>query len=153
MTLTLISPAFAEGDVIPEKHVRDGDNLMPPLKWTGAPEGTGSFALVVEDPDAPSGTFRHLAVYNIPPDQEELPQSADTAPGNRLRYAKNDFGNRRYDGPQPPEGHGPHHYHFRLAALDVPSLDLPAEAGAQEIWREAQKHAIEEADLVGIYER
>lgn len=153
MPLTLTSQAFTEGKTIPKKYARDGENLMPPLKWTGTPEGTSSFALVVEDPDAPGGTFRHLAVYDIPPDRDGLPQSVDTGSDHSLRYAKNDFGNAQYDGPQPPEGHGPHHYHFRLAALDVPSLNLPPEVGAEQIWREAQKHMLAEAELIGVYER
>lgn len=153
MPLTLMSPAFADGETIPVKYTRDDENLMPPLKWTGTPEGTASFVLLVEDPDAPSGTFRHLAVYNIPADRSGLPESVDTGPERSLRFALNDFGNERYDGPEPPKGHGPHHYHFRLAALDVPSLSLPADMGAADIWRQAAKHAIEEAELVGIYER
>jgi Raf kinase inhibitor-like YbhB/YbcL family protein len=124
------------------------------LRWSGVPDGTRSFVLIVEDPDAPSGTFRHWATYNIPPDRRELAESVETGPdGRALRYAANDFGNARYDGPEPPHGHGPHHYHFRLAALDVPSLSVPAQAGADRLWREARKHVIEEAELVGVYER
>lgn len=70
-----------------------------------------------------------------------------------MRYGQNDFGNSRYDGPEPPEGHGVHHYHFRLAAFDVPSLSVAAQVGAQQIWEEARKHLIEEAELIGTYER
>lgn len=151
MSLTLISPAFAENEPIPRKYTRDGDNLSPPLKWMGVPDNTRSFALMVEDPDAPSGTFHHCTIFNIPADHDRLPESVDTGPADWLRYAFNDFGNAAYDGPQPPPGDGPHHYHFRLAALDVPSLTVPAQAGAEEVWREARKHAIEETDLVGIY--
>lgn len=153
MTLTLMSPAFADGQPIPGKYTRDSENLSPPLKWTGAPDGVRSYALVVEDPDAPSGTFRHFAAYNIAPDRTELPQSADTGPDAAMRYGRNDFGSEAYDGPEPPHGHGVHHYHFRLAALDVPNLSLPASAGAEAVWKEAEKHAIEETELVGTYER
>lgn len=153
MTLTLMSPAFADGARIPPKYARDGENLFPPLKWTGAPEGAKSYALVVEDPDAPSGTFRHCAIYNVPGDRTGLPQSVDTAPEPAIRFGRNDFGGEAYDGPQPPPGHGVHHYHFRLAALDVPKLNLPSGTEAAAIWREAKKHAIEETDLVGTYER
>jgi hypothetical protein len=97
--LTLTSPAFAEGERIPLKYTRDGDNLSPPLRWTGVPEGTRSFVLIMEDPDAPGGTFRHWAAYNIPPDRRSLPESVETQPeGNALRYAANDFGNERYAG-------------------------------------------------------
>jgi Raf kinase inhibitor-like YbhB/YbcL family protein len=153
MPLTLISPAFADGQPIPKKYARDGENLFPPLKWTGAPDNVQSFALVVEDPDAPSGIFRHCMIYNVPADRTELQQSIDTAPDTAVRFGRNDFGGKAYDGPEPPVGHGVHHYHFRLAALDVPRLSLPPDAGAAAIWSEARKHMIEEADLVGTYQR
>lgn len=112
-----------------------------------------SLALIVEDPDAPSGLFRHAAIYDIPPNQTELAQSTDTDARSGLRFGRNDFGGEAYDGPQPPHGHGTHHYHFRLAALDVPKLDLPRGLACGAVWREVQKHVIEEADLVGTYER
>jgi Raf kinase inhibitor-like YbhB/YbcL family protein len=154
MPLTLASPAFAEGKRIPPKYSRQDKNLSPPLRWSGVPDGTRSLALIVEDPDAPSGVFRHWCVYNIRPDRDRLPESVETGPdATGLRYADNDFGYARYDGPQPPRGHGVHHYHFRLVALDVPSLDMPGKAGAAAVWKEARKHAIEEADLVGTFER
>jgi Raf kinase inhibitor-like YbhB/YbcL family protein len=154
MTLTLSSPAFAEGDSIPLKYTRDGENLAPPLRWTGAPDAVKSFLLVVEDPDAPSGTFRHFGVANIPAESDRLAESIDTAPeAAALRFARNDFGNVGYDGPEPPRGHGVHHYHFRLAALDVPHIGLPADVGVERLWQEARKHLIEEAELVGTYER
>ena len=153
MTFTLTSPAFAEGQTIPVKHTRDGENLSPPLQWTGAPDGTKSFILIVEDPDAPSGTFRHWAIYNIPADRDGLPQSVDTGLERAVRYGRNDFGNGRYDGPEPPKGHGVHHYHFRLGALDVANIEVPVDTGVEEIWRKAAKHLIGEAELTGIYER
>jgi Raf kinase inhibitor-like YbhB/YbcL family protein len=154
MTLTLISPAFADGDRIPVKYTADGENLSPPLRWSGVPEGTRSFILIVEDRDAPRSSFRHWAVFNIPPDCDHLPESLETGPHRHsLKYGQNDFGNARYDGPEPPEGSGPHHYHFRLAALDVPSLSIPHQAGAERLWKEARKHVREEAELVGIYQR
>ena len=153
MPLTLTSSAFAEGQAIPVKYTRDGENLSPPLKWTGAPDDTKSFILIVEDPDAPSGTFRHWAIYNIPADRNELPESVDTGPDHAMRYGKNDFGNARYDGPEPPRGHGVHHYHFRLGALSVPTIQVPAGMGVQDIWSQARKHLIDEATLIGTYER
>ena len=152
MTLTLMSPAFADGAPIPPKHSRNGENLFPPLKWSGAPEETRSFALMVEDPDAPSGLFRHCGVSNIPADWQMLGESADTAPGKAPRFFENDFGNARYDGPQPPAGHGRHRYRFRLVALDVPNLPVPANAGAKMMWDEARKHALAEATLTGTFQ-
>jgi Raf kinase inhibitor-like YbhB/YbcL family protein len=154
MPLTLISPAFAEGEKIPVKYTPDGENFSPPLAWSGAPDGTRSFVLMMDDPDAPSGTFHHWAIFNIPADRRQLPESLETGPDAiGLRYGRNDFDKARYDGPEPPKGHGPHRYRFRLAALDVPSLAIPAQAGAERIWKEARKHLRDEAELVGIYER
>ncbi|TJV43897.1 MAG: YbhB/YbcL family Raf kinase inhibitor-like protein [Mesorhizobium sp.] len=154
MPLTLSSAAFAEGRQIPEKYTRDGKNVSPPLKWAGVPAETKSLVLVVQDPDAPSGMFGHWAVFNISPATRELPEAESGKPGPQaLRQATNDFGNAYYDGPQPPVGHGVHHYHFRLAALDTPSLAIPASAGVERIWQEAQKHALQQAELVGTYER
>ncbi|UCI05483.1 YbhB/YbcL family Raf kinase inhibitor-like protein [Mesorhizobium sp. B1-1-8] len=153
MPLTLTSPAFADGDPIPERFARDGKNVSPPLKWSGVPDGARSLVLVVEDPDAPHGTFGHWAVLNIPPSVDQLAEAEDGRPGTgALQQARNDFGNASYDGPAPPAGHGVHHYHFRLAALDVPSLDIPGQVGVKEIWKEAQRHAIEATELVGTYE-
>lgn len=154
MALTLSSPAFSEGGPMPARFTRDGENVSPPLRWSGAPEGTRSFALVVEDPDAPSGTFGHWAVFNIPPDANELPEAADGKPGtDALRQGKNDFGNTHYDGPAPPRGDSAHEYHFRLAAPDVPSLSVPGQVGVHQLWREARKHALEETELVATYAR
>jgi Raf kinase inhibitor-like YbhB/YbcL family protein len=152
MTMTLTSPAFADGERMPDKYTRLGENLMPPLKWGGAPEEAKSFALIVEDPDAPSGTFRHCGVFNIPKDWNQLGQSADTAPGGGPRFSENDFGNARYDGPQPPKGHGLHHYRFRLAALDVPNLKVPDSAGVEAMWKEARSHILSETSLTGTFD-
>ncbi|RWQ43952.1 MAG: YbhB/YbcL family Raf kinase inhibitor-like protein [Mesorhizobium sp.] len=154
MPLTLSSSAFAEGGKIPERYTRDGKNVSPPLKWSGVPAKAKSLVLVVQDPDAPNGTFGHWAVFNIPPGVGELPDAESGKPGPAaLRQATNDFGNAYYDGPEPPIGHGIHHYHFRLAALDTPSLAIPGSAGVERIWQEAKKHVLEEAELVGTYER
>jgi Raf kinase inhibitor-like YbhB/YbcL family protein len=154
MPLTLISPVFAEGEKIPVKYTGDGENFSPPLRWSGAPDGTRSFVLIMDDPDAPGGTFHHWAIFNIPGDRTQLPESLETGPeAVGLKYGRNDFGNARYDGPKPPKGHGRHRYRFRLAALDVPSLGIPAQAGVAQIWKEARKHLRDETELVGFYER
>jgi Raf kinase inhibitor-like YbhB/YbcL family protein len=111
MPLTITSPAFKHGEVIPTRHTRDGDNLSPPLEWRDAPPETKSFVLIVEDPDAPSGTFRHWAMYNIPAGETGLPEGASGQGRSGVGEGVNGFRNTRYDGPQPPKGHGPHHYH------------------------------------------
>lgn len=153
MTLTLTSPAFADGERIPDAFARDGHNQLPPLQWSGAPEGVGSYALIVEDPDAPGGTFWHAAIYNIPADRSELSQGIKPGADASLRFGRNDFGGKGYDGPQPPHGHGVHHYHFRLMALSEPTLDLPDGADAEAVGRKAEEHALEVAEIVGTYER
>jgi Raf kinase inhibitor-like YbhB/YbcL family protein len=159
MPLKIRSTAFADGQKIPVRYVRDGDNVSPPLQWAGAPANTRSYALVVEDPDAPKGTFRHWAVYDIPADKDSLEEDCgamrghSAASGEVVRTAANDFGNRSYDGPQPPPGHGTHHYHFRLFALDVPHLDVPAGAHAGNLAQLARDHALAEAEVVGTFER
>lgn len=152
MALTLLSPAFADGDPIPQKYARTHNNLFPPLKWIGVPDATRSLALVVEDPDAPSGLFRHCGIFNIRPTWDGLPESADTIPGPAPRFSENDFGYARYDGPQPPKGDGVHHYHFRLAALRVSSLSVPSAAGAKLMWDAALKHTLAQATLTGTFE-
>ena len=152
--LTLNSPAFASNQRIPNQFSRDGGNMSPPVEWRGAPTGTRSYALVVEDPDAPHGTFRHWAAYDIPANAQRLSEGAGSRdPGAPLQMAVNDFGNPRYDGPQPPPGHGTHHYHFRLFALDVPTLDMPEGCDVEDVLEAAEDHALAEADYVGTFER
>ncbi|RUZ32453.1 YbhB/YbcL family Raf kinase inhibitor-like protein, partial [Mesorhizobium sp. M7A.F.Ca.CA.001.04.1.1] len=105
MPLALSSAAFAEGGPIPERYTRDGKNVSPPLKWSGVPDDAKSLVLVVQDPDAPSGTFGHWAVFNISAETRELPEAESGKPGpGALRQATNDFGNAYYDGPEPPVG-------------------------------------------------
>ena len=152
MTFSLMSPAFAEGQPIPKKYTRFGENIFPPLKWTGTPEGTQSFALLVEDPDAVRGVFRHCAIVNIPGNWTELPEAVDTGPDHAIKFIRNDFGNARYDGPQPPAGTGVHHYHFKLAALNTRNISISDDVGAIQAWTEARKHRIAEAALIGTYQ-
>jgi Raf kinase inhibitor-like YbhB/YbcL family protein len=151
MALKLISPAFDHGRRIPDEHARVGRNISPPLEWTGVHEGTRSFVLVVEDPDAPGSSFWHWAVYDIPGDRITLHEGEDVS---SYGLGINDFGNRGYDGPQPPRGHGVHHYHFRLAALGTDHLDgLDNSPRAAAVWDKAQKHVLNVAELIGTYEQ
>jgi Raf kinase inhibitor-like YbhB/YbcL family protein len=153
MTLEISSPAFSEGGTIPRKYTGDGENLSPPLRWRGAPRDTRSFALICEDPDAPSGMFRHWAVANIPADENGLSEGIGRAGSPSCDFARNDFGHAAYDGPAPPRGHGLHHYHFRLAALDVEEVDVPANTSADELWRIVQPHVLAQAETTGTYQR
>jgi Raf kinase inhibitor-like YbhB/YbcL family protein len=109
----LQSGAFAKGEPIPRRHGCEGQDLSPPLAWSGAPEGTRSLALVVDDPDAPGGTFTHWLGWGLDPAAERLGEGEGAAVEGR-----NDFGTSGYRGPCPPPGHGRHRYFFRLYALD-----------------------------------
>ena len=146
--LALTSDAFQDGQPIPTQYTCDGANQAPALKWGDAPQGTKSFALVIDDPDAPNGMFRHWGVYDIP-------ASARSVGGAQKVGAEvlNDFGKPGYGGPCPPKGHGPHHYHFKLFALGVDKLDLPGAAKIADVENAALKHAITQSELVGTYER
>lgn len=154
MTLTVRTPTFRKDRRIPEQFSKDGGNVSPLIKWQGAPPGTQSYALVVEDPDAPKGIFRHWAAYNIPPDMHRLDEGAGShANGAAMLTARNDFGHQQYDGPQPPPGDNPHHYHFRLFALDVPALEVQDDCSAAEVLEAARAHSLAEADAVGTFAR
>jgi hypothetical protein len=146
--LDLTSDAFRNGQPIPAQYTCDGGDQVPTLHWFDAPAGTKSFALVIDDPDAPSGTFRHWGVYDIPASARSIGggQSVGTA-------VANDFGKPGYGGPCPPKGHGPHHYHFKLFALDVEKLGLGSNAKVVDVENEAARHALARGELIGTYER
>jgi Raf kinase inhibitor-like YbhB/YbcL family protein len=144
---TLRCDAFENGQPIPARHTCDGEDLSPQLSWTEPPEDTRSLALVVDDPDAPSGTFSHWLAWGIYVGAGGLGEG-EAAP----REGRNDFGATGYRGPCPPPGHGVHHYSFRLAALDS-ELDLAAGAGKQELEQALAGRVLIVAELVGTYER
>lgn len=154
--LTIHSPSFRHGDRIPRNHTADGANLAPPLSFDGVPPGTKSLALVVEDPDAPDPAapqkiFAHWIVYNLQPSTRGLPLGADRdglPPG--ARAGRNDFGGTSYRGPEPPVGR--HRYTFRLFALDATLPDL-GRPNREELMAAMRGHIIEDAELMGVYER
>jgi phosphatidylethanolamine-binding protein (PEBP) family uncharacterized protein len=133
----LTSTAFADGATIPVKYTCDGDNLSPPLAWSFLPEGTRSLALIVHDPDAPSGDFTHWVAWNIDPEPGGLDEDA-SHPG--------------YRGPCPPPGHGPHRYFHELYALDS-ELDIEPGASREQLEEALDGHELARAQLVGTYER
>jgi len=146
--LELTSSAFANGQPIPRQFTCDGAGLTPPLKWGEPPAGTKSFALVIDDPDAPSGTFRHWGVFDIPASARAI------GGGQKIgTEVANDFGKAGYGGPCPPKGHGSHHYHFTLFALDVDKLGVSPGAKVVDVETAAHKHALAEGELVGTYQR
>ena len=152
--MRLRSSAFSDGDAIPRRFTCEGEDLSPPLHWSDAPAGTRSFIVLCDDPDAPAGNWHHWAAYNIPADIAALPDGAGR-PGAKegLKQAINDFGRPGYGGPCPPRGHGPHHYHFRLLALSTDHLAVRKDPSCRDVEREARKHLIGEATLIGSYER
>ncbi len=149
MAFQVFSSAFSEGGTIPQIHTCDGANVSPPLEWSGAPAETKSFVLVVEDPDAPSGTWTHWLVYDLSRSLQALPAGAQT----KARGGRNDFGRMDYGGPCPPRGHGPHRYYFKLLAVDVESLGQPEGLKRQELLQAVQGHVLASAVCMGRYER
>ena len=150
--LSLSSPDFSDGSFIPADYTADGQDVSPPLTWTGAPPDTQSFALVCEDLDSPSRPFVHWLAWDIPASAREVrrgvPPSADNY---AVRQGENDFRITGYRGPRPPPS-PPHHYVFRLFALDTrPELEVgaPREAFAAAI----KGHILAEASLTGLYPR
>jgi Raf kinase inhibitor-like YbhB/YbcL family protein len=143
----LTSSAFQDDAPIPRRHTCEGEDLSPPLAWTAPPEGTVSLALVVDDPDAPGGTFTHWLAWGLPGGQGGL------AEGEAPRVeGENDFGTSGYRGPCPPRGHGPHRYSFRLYAVES-EITLAPGAGRAELERAIGTGALAVAELVGTYER
>jgi len=154
MVMVLTSTAFGDGERIPELYTCDGADISPPLRWSGVPAGTRSFAILCDDPDAPGGTWTHWAAFDIGADADRLRESFPK--GSRVdhvRQALTDFGRTGYGGPCPPRGHGVHHYHFRILALDVERLDLPARATFEDVAEAAEPHMLEQATLTGTYSR
>jgi len=153
MALQLTSSAFNEGGTIPTKHTCSGEDISPPLSWSDAPAGTKSFALIVDDPDAPVGVWVHWVLFNIPPDRVSLPGGivkAETAPGFGIQ-GKNDFRRLGYGGPCPPPGK-PHRYFFKLYALDT-ILNLNPGCSKAEVERAIQGHILAQAQLMGKFGR
>jgi Raf kinase inhibitor-like YbhB/YbcL family protein len=152
MAFRLTSPAFDAGASIPRRHTCTGDDLSPPLAWDAPPHGTRSLALFCDDPDAPSGTFRHWAVFDVPAEARRLPEGLSPA-AESPRQAVNDFGRVGYAGPCPPRGHGVHHYHFRLLALDVERLDVGRRPTCHDVEAAASARTLGTAELVGLFQR
>jgi Raf kinase inhibitor-like YbhB/YbcL family protein len=155
MDIALTSPAFAAGAAIPTQYTCDGTDVSPPLAWSGAPPGTRAFALIVDDPDAPAGTWVHWVLFNLSGTTSSLPEnvakSESVAELGGALQGRNDFRRTGYGGPCPPPGK-PHHYLFRLYALDGP-LALRAGATKADVERAMQNHVLAQGQLVGTYGR
>ena len=142
--MKLTSPAFTNQTIIPQKYTCQGKDINPPLTLSNIPQGTISLALIIDDPDAPMGTWNHWLIWNIKP-TEEIKE--DSAPGTQ---GKNSWGRNDYGGPCPPRGK--HRYVFKLYALDS-SLDLPTGATKAELEKAMMGHILERAELLGVYQK
>lgn len=153
MGMHLTSSAFNSGEKLPQKFSCDGANVSPPLAWSEAPKETHSFALFCDDPDAPGGMFHHWAIYDIPVSTHDLPEGFSAAAFNGLvRQGVNDFGQLGYGGACPPKGHGTHHYHFKLMALNVGHLAVRGKT-CKDIADAARGHILAETEMMGLYSR
>jgi Raf kinase inhibitor-like YbhB/YbcL family protein len=144
--LKLRSPAFHHHERIPPRHSGDGEDVAPALEWSGVPDGSAAFAVVVHDPDAPLvDGFTHWVAYGISGDADSLPEG-----GGDVIHGTNSLGNSGYNGPAPPPGHGTHHYYFWIYALDE-DLELPPGLDRSALLAQIEDHVIEQARLVGTY--
>ena len=163
-TITISTTAFASNQPIPAKHTAEGEDVSPPLTWTGAPEGTVSFALICDDPDAPSPEFPnddpwvHWVIYNIPGNVNSLPEGIArevelttpiTAKQGVNSWNDNNVG---YRGPEPPKGTGAHRYFFKLYALDKELSVAGDEVFKHAVEKAMQGHVLAEGSLIGTYE-
>jgi len=151
MAMKLVIAAFHEGGTIPALHTCEGADLSPAMEWTGAPASTKSFAVIVDDPDAPGGVWNHWLLYNVAPATQSIAQGFRH--GKLGDSGKNDFGKPGYNGPCPPRGGGPHRYYFRVYALDLPKLDLTSGASRADLDRAMRGHVLAHAEFMGRYER
>jgi Raf kinase inhibitor-like YbhB/YbcL family protein len=153
-SVRLESPAFEDGSEVPRRYTCEGEDVSVPLRWGDAPSSTKSFAVVCEDPDAPAGTWRHWAIFDIPPDTRELPEGIAKEAHTKVgRQAWNDFKRFGYGGPCPPHGHGVHNYRFRIFALSCDRLDVPVHATCRDVIQAASDSVLAEAQIVGTFAR
>lgn len=144
--LTITTPAFMPGQKIPVEYTCDGKDVNPEITWSGAPPAAKSFLLVVDDPDAPVGTFTHWVIFDMPAPMNALPEAV-TGVGTQ---AKNDFGNAKWNGPCPPKGKE-HRYFFKLFALDVEKLGLPDGTSRGEVEKKVDGHVVAKTETMGTF--
>ncbi|MGH7941737.1 MAG: YbhB/YbcL family Raf kinase inhibitor-like protein [Limisphaerales bacterium] len=151
-TMRLTSAAFADGHAIPKKYTCHGRDISPPLQWKDAPAGTKSIALTCEDPDAPSGTFTHWVIYNVPATaggfSENVAKTATLPDGSR--QGKNSFGNTSYNGPCPPAGKA-HHYIFKVYAVYT-TLTLDSAPDKEDLLHAINGHILAKGELTGTFQ-
>jgi hypothetical protein len=148
-TITVTSPAFADGEEVPVEFTCDGEDVSPALAWSGVPEDALELAVIMEDPDASGGTFVHWVLWGLDAGSPGLTEDGapDSAP-----HGSNGAGDTAWAGPCPPEGSGTHHYEFTVLALSGP-LDVEPGASADEVRQAAEDVVLAQGQLTGIYER
>ena len=152
MAFEITSNAFRSGSSVPKKFTCDGPDVSPALSWTGAPAKTKSFALIVDDPDAPVGTWVHWVLYNLPSDTRNVAEGTPKDPRlpNGALQGRNDFGKVGYNGPCPPRGSA-HRYFFKIYALDSP-MGLKPGATKADLERAMKGHTLDQAQLIGTFQ-
>jgi Raf kinase inhibitor-like YbhB/YbcL family protein len=145
--LRVSSPAFEDNGRIPEKYTCDGKDINPPLLIENVPASAGSLALIVDDPDAPKGTWVHWVLWNISPDTREIKENSVP---ERVEQGLNDFKKHDYGGPCPPDG--THRYFFKLYALDA-ALELASKSTKADLEKAMQGHVIDQDQIIGKYQR
>lgn len=155
--LVLMSPDIAIGKMIPRQFTGEGKDAVPGMRWSNVPSQTKSLVLICDDPDAQDGTWVHWVVYNIPPTIKNLNhlKKTDEKTAEGIMQGLNSWDvpdNLGYKGPMPPQGHGVHHYHFKLYALDT-KLPLKPRATKEQVEAAMKGHIIAQAQLMGTYER
>ena len=153
MAFAISSKDFQNGSEIPKKFTCDGQDVSPDLSWTDPPEGTKTFALIADDPDAPAGTWTHWVLFDVPANTKNLPEgmSKDEQLPNGARQGRNDFRKIGYNGPCPPPGK-PHRYFFKLYAVDS-MVNLKPGAAKQQLEHALEGHTVGKAELMGRYKR
>ena len=148
------SGSFQVEETIPVNYTCEGNDISPELSWIDAPENTKSFALIVDDPDAPNKTWVHWVVYNIPANMKGFPEgiSEKELKDKGIKQGINDFEQESYGGPCPPHGHGQHRYYFKLYALDT-VLDLKEGASKADLEKAIEEHILAQAEVMGRFER
>lgn len=151
-TLQVRSPAFEAGGVIPQKYACNGENISPPLAWEPGPQGTRSIALIVDDPDAPRGTFVHWVLYDLPANTQELPENMprDKALPDGAKQGVNSVDSIGYTGPCPPSG--THRYFFKVYALDA-MTNLPPGRSKADLLQTLEGHILAQGQIMGTYRK
>jgi len=151
MTFTLTSTDITDGGILPDGQVQAKGNTSPHLKWSGAPEGTKSYAITCYDPDAPTGSgFWHWTVANIPADVNEIAAGGPLPSG--AVEGRTDFGEPGFGGAAPPPGHGPHRYIFTVFAVDTDKLDVTPEDSGAKYGFNLHFHTLARASITAVYE-